>query len=576
MMTKLSARRWVLSVIALAAAGRWALADTTVNFGFQWQDYGGTAHPLQAANVSFYDFLNGGTGGAPFAGPLTTDGIGRLQLVTPYANVDGANNLEIQPGIIATINGVGSAYLNNASATPYIFFPAGNSGVYLATINATTTYNNISFVNNTDASKMLEALQIVRFMKNYYADPATYNAALPAIRLNYSNANGGSSMGSGTMTLGYRDWGDIDVILHEYGHHVAEFNSLEGSLLGSGHAMNKDNIGATAGGNNYGALNGSKLAWQEGIATYLEQVAIIDGNLSAAIPGLPADAGNMAYDQFTPPVGASLINQTTDFSWSVAINNLNVQVGALVVPDPEGNFGDPTPGNPPFASRGKGEGDEMSVMRTLWDFQNNAHVENYARAGQTDYSNYGGKRIFNLAKGTAGANKGTFYAFWQAITTDVRTATGKPLVALAAADPDAKAVMRLGMTLEQNGISAIPLTFGAQASDKPTITWSEQNNLNSTKFEVLIYSLDWTQLIQTSPQIAAGVDAWTLTTPLATGGYEYVVLNSPALATAGELTGSIYNWYWSGDAVIAVPEPGSLLMLTLGAACLVRRRRRSC
>ena len=99
------------------------------------------------------------------------------------------------------------------------------------------------------------------------------------------------------------------------------------------------------------------------------------------------------------------------------------------------------------------------------------------RAGQTDYSNYGGTRIFNLAKNVpAGTNKGTFYAFWQTITTDVRTNTGKTLVALNAGDPEAEAVMRLGMTLEQNAISSIPGTFGPQPTNKPTLVWSEQNN----------------------------------------------------------------------------------------------------
>src|SRR4051794_5587658 len=93
-----SARLWALTsvVLALSASWRHASADTTVNFGFKWQDYGGTAHALPATNVSFYDFLNGGNAGPPFAGPLTTNATGNLQLVTPYANVDSSNNIEIQ------------------------------------------------------------------------------------------------------------------------------------------------------------------------------------------------------------------------------------------------------------------------------------------------------------------------------------------------------------------------------------------------------------------------------------------------------------------------------------------------
>jgi len=563
MLRTVAARRGIFSALVLAAIVPAVRADTTVNFGFQWIDYGsGGAHPVQGMPVSFYDALNGGPDGVPFAGPLTTDANGQLTLVTHYANVDASNNLQIQPGIVATINGVGTAYLNGGSTNPYIFFPAGDSGAYLVAKDQTTSYLTPSWGNVSDAAKMLEALQIIAFMKNYYGNAATYNANLPAIRINYNSGNGFSSLGGGMMTLGYGDWGNVDVLLHEYGHHVAEFNGLEGSIVGNSHAMNRDNISANNGGNNYGALTGSKVAWQEALGTYLEQVAIIDGNLAGAIPNLPLDSRNMAYDVFTPPAGAATINPTTDFSWNVAINTLNIQLGT------------PAPGNPPFATRGKGEGDELSVMRTLWDFQNNVHVENYARAGQTDYANYGGKRIYDVMKGVTGANKGTFYAFWQAITSDVRTDTGKALVALTAADPDAQAVMRLGMTLEQNGISAIPATFGFLATDKPTLTWSEQNNFNSSKFKVLIFSEDWTQLLVSSPQINIGVDTWTSTTSLAAGYYEYVILNSPALATETELDASNYNWYWSGSAAISVPEPGSLLLLTLGAGWLFRRTRR--
>ena len=99
-------------------------------------------------------------------------------------------------------------------------------------------------------------------------------------------------------------------------------------------------------------LPGSKVAWQEGIATYLEQVALTEGNLAGKIPGMPADATNMSYDSFQPALNVQVINPTTDFSWSVAINNLNVQVGAARgARSGRGFWGGPTPGNPPVASR---------------------------------------------------------------------------------------------------------------------------------------------------------------------------------------------------------------------------------
>jgi len=76
-----------------------------------------------------------------------------------------------------------------------------------------------------------------------------------------------------------------------------------------------------------------------------------------------------------------------------------------------------------------------------------------------------------------------------------------------------------------------------------------------------------------SPQIAAGVDTWTSTVSLPTGSYEYEILNNPVLATAGDLT-NIYNWYWSGDAVISTPEPGTLALAAMAVGTLMMRRRR--
>ena len=67
-----------------------------------------------------------------------------MQLVTAYNNADSSNNLNVQLGLVAQINGVGAVYSSAAAANPYVFFPAGNSGVYLATVNGTTSYNNVS------------------------------------------------------------------------------------------------------------------------------------------------------------------------------------------------------------------------------------------------------------------------------------------------------------------------------------------------------------------------------------------------------------------------------------------------
>jgi hypothetical protein len=572
------------AVVAACASTGWA--QTTINFGFLWTDYGGAnTHVLKTTNADVIDAQARTV--VPFAGPTATDANGAVQFVTNYGNVDPAGNIETQAQLVATVPGVGSAFANAATATPFtITLPQ----VFLVPQNQTSTFNNVSFDNGTDnpdGAKMFEALQFVKFMHDYYANAATFNATLPVIRINYNSGNTGSSMGNNIMTLGYQDWGNIDVIMHEYGHHVAQNNGLMAAGLGLAHTFNSDCIGglynanAMQGIGNKGALNGSRLAWQEGIATYLGLVAVSDGNLNGAIPNLPADSRNSAYDSYAPPAAANVVT-AANLSFSVAINSLALQVGPFVAPNPDGDGGAGAAGNPPFFSRGGGEGDEMSVMRTLWDFENNTDVEAYARGGQADASHFGAQKIFSLMKAVSATTKGTFYGFWQTINADVRTAADKPLVNLAAADPDAKAVALLGSTLEQNDIASTPLTMGDQPTDKPTIDWTENNADNSSKFELLIYSLDFSTLVFQSPQIndqnpgvLNGMGSYTLTDALAPGDYEYVILNSPATATAADLN-SIYNWYWSGDAELSiVPEPATFGLMAGAVAVMVLKRRRS-
>ncbi|HZZ42639.1 MAG TPA: hypothetical protein VFE58_06855 [Tepidisphaeraceae bacterium] len=575
--------RAFLALVGLCGSS--AYAQTVINFNnLLWPDYGGTnAHVLKTTNADLIDAQSRTV--IPFAGPSPTDDNGNIQFATNYSTVDAGGNIEAQLQLVDSIPGIATAYGSTAAgANPLqITLPA----VYLVPPNQVSTYNNVSFTSatdNPDAAKMFEVLQFVKFMHDYYGNVATFNATLPAIRINYLSTNTGSSMGGGVMKLGYTDWGNIDVILHEYGHHVAENNNIEAAGLGLDHTFNSDSIGNLYNPDpvhsigNKGKLPGSQLAWQEGIATYLAQVAIADGNLNAAISNLPADSRNFAYDSYTPAPNATTVS-ATDFSYSVSINTLDLQLGAFVEPDPEADNPPAVAGNPPFQSRGGGEGDEMSVMRTLWDFENNTNVEGYARAGQGDASHFGSQKIFSLMKGVAAATKGTFYGFWQSINADVRTPADKPLVGLAAADPDAKAVALLGSTLEQNDISSIPMTLGAQLTTKPTIQWTEENADNSTKFEVLIYSSDWKTLILQSPQIndqnpgvLNGIGSYTLTTDLDPGTYEYVILNSPATATAADLN-SIYNWYWSGDALISVPEPTCLAISLVTFTLLTRRKR---
>ena len=147
----------LVMVVAAAAGVRAGWGDTTVNFGIKWQDYGGTAHPLQFDNASFYDFLTTGTAGPPFAGPIATDATGAVQLVTAYNNADSSNNLNV-PAWASGADQRGWVRSIRARRRPIrmSFFRRGTAACIWRFVNGTTSYNNVSFTNSSDAAKTLE------------------------------------------------------------------------------------------------------------------------------------------------------------------------------------------------------------------------------------------------------------------------------------------------------------------------------------------------------------------------------------------------------------------------------------
>ena len=549
-------------------------STTTLNASYTWQDWGGvTNHTLINNAVNFFDTNTSTQLGGPNP---PTDNSGQVQLITNDQFDDANGNLDIYSVLPATTF-AGSAYPSAAAIAanqPYSVQSPSTAVTLYGTGSSSFAINN-----NSDASKMFEVLQLIDYMDNYYSDVGTYDLTLPAINILYNNTIVGSSMGPTTMNLGYTDWGNIDVILHEYGHYVAAQAGLQAAPLGLSHTFNTDNISGRNMGQNYGALNGSNLAYQEGIATYLEQVAIADGNLATVIPGLPADSADSAYTAFNPQNGVS-VNPATDFLFSVNINNLNISTSEPVL-DPDDDEAVPNRAVTNFTSRGFGEGDEMSVMRSLWDFENNTNVEAYARAGQSDQSNFGALKIFNLMQNVAN-NKGSFYGFWRTLDSDLAsTPADMADVGLPATAPTAQGVALLGSTLEQNDISSVPVTIGKVAQNNPVITFTEENNGDSQFYKILIYSQNWSTLVYQSNQFQDASAAQGRNIIFTTNAalqdntfYNYVVLNDPSLSTDADLMNN-YNWYWSGSAQIYVPEPTSLAALGIGSLMLMTRKRRN-
>jgi len=546
-------------------------AQTTVTVDYRWIDRAGAnAHPLRNVNIEFFE--DDGIFGTEAMGTFTTDSNG---IVTAASNVTDLldDTLEVFNLARLEITNVASVRSSHAAADPLkLRVPTGN-GFFLATEGAgapPNAFGPVSFANTNNTIRGLSVLQLVDHMHDYFSG-APFNATLPPITIVFQNNTDAASMGGNRMNLGDRAWHDSDVVFHEYGHHVQEHNNLTGPSLGLAHAFGQDNIGALNGGNNYGSLNGSRLAWQEAGATFLGMLAVHDGNLNGGIPNLPAADRDLNYHDFTRNDNGAFVNNTDlRFSVNVETRSVTVNNGMTVR---QGGM------NSTVNFTGAGEGDELSVVRAMWDFHDNT-AENYAN--QRDFTAFSAKEMFDLMVGNE-----TFRDHWLDVGAAARA--NEAHVGLAAGAPDAEVMARLGATLEEYNIASTPLSSGIFKTRMPLFRWMEQNNDNSIFHRLLIYSDDWTQLIFDSMRLAAAtvgdvagaLDLLSFTLPMADrldlGRYNYVVLNDPVLTSVADLDAGRFNWYWSGSrSFTVVPEPSSVVLVTLGlGGVLWAARRRS-
>ena len=303
------------AVVAFAGAtpaGAAAPAPTVVSGTVSYQDETGATHPSRRTFIELRD-ADGSADGSVVASGFTTIS-GTYRLATSTKRPDGsARRLFVR---------------SHARGLGYHVYESGSSRVYrigslpvTATGAAQTVNLKPSGVNSTHngAYAIADALASgTAFARSVaWGKVADIRVTFPATASNY-RAN--------RMNLAMEDRFDWDVVLHEYGHHLAQKLQLSPSV-GGRHAL-FTNLSAT-----HGKATGIRLAWSEGVATWLAITA--QQHQKAALLNIP-NAGDTRYD------------------------------------DPEKNYAADLAG--PSGGTTKGEDDEAAVARTLWQLENNPAI----------------------------------------------------------------------------------------------------------------------------------------------------------------------------------------------------------
>lgn len=479
-------------------------ATITLNTEVKWTDKNGNTHPANNVRAEFWDedlifddLLDTQQTNNSGNASLTTDNSDGLfgGTLDPFMRIFPRSNA----AFVSSDGTLGNTYPIKTATTNDVSGSVHNIPVTAG--------------NGNDIGKSFSIHQAIQFHYDYAT--TRLGAATPAGGVKVKFPGGATNATATTMNVLPGDWADWDVIQHEYGHVLAFNNNLQGASLGNNHRFGADNISPL------GKEKGTRLAWQEGIATYLALSAQDAGKLRTVIPNLPNELGDEFYDD------------TIDITLHVGIEGRN-----------EGS---------PNVS----EGDEASVMRILWDLYDEDTEKYFFDDEYSDKWNLGDLEVFNLMKGNQRLSD-----FWLDVA-DKHT-------------PNFKRRSELGEVFEEYGVSSIlrnPMDDVLLNPGKIKFMFEEQNSQHSDLFEVLVFDTTFTNIIDRSG-VLNNLFNWTSNISFQPGDYHWVVLNNPVMLTSIDLKES----YWSGAyefSVATVPEPSTILgtVTALGLGSLLKKGR---
>ncbi|NER45598.1 MAG: calcium-binding protein [Symploca sp. SIO1A3] len=453
----------------------------TINGIINWTDSNGGLHAVRQSTVNIFD--------------ADTDQI----ITTVSTNITGYYS--------ATFNNSGDFYVEVVADSPFHFVQQpNNSSTYSYTTDVVNqSPNGVSTldieIGNQAQNEQAFSVSDALYTSGIYAQfvrgtPAVLpaNFPIPGLTSFYSPSDKDINIAS-------RRRGAWDVIQHEYGHFLADLDNLDLSP-GGPHSFGVSNIASR------GKLNGVRLAWGEGLASYLGISSQHVVNDLGFLPNVPT-VGDTFYD--------SIDADNPNNSFSV---------------DLETNIG----------SGNAGEGDEAPVMRILWDLadgKNEAHDQ--IALGHVALYDILNNQISNLDQ------LDDVWDYFFNISNDAERT-------------------QYGAIFEEYDVAPAP--FNEPIDDSfylggttPTFEWAANNNNANDQFQVLIFNSDFSVRLLESPilndmtQWTPNQAEWNSLLNNSPGEYNFIVAGSD---TNDFTTGS----YWSGAYSFEVVRATNLIVGT--------------
>lgn len=257
-----------------AAAG----VDVSLSGSLRWTDSAGTRHPARQVDVRVY------------TGPAAA----LVEVAAGTAGSDGRYDFTLTPAQLgAGPRDVTIRVFARNFAADVVSSTAG-VGTYFSEVRLANVADGSSIfvgrtANNTDVQDMAFSVADCMIVGSDYMQ-VVEGSRLASIDCSYPRADGGTastySSVTGIITVHRSKPLMWDVLLHEYGHYIANQFDMYQTGIGGPHAPNEDLIASR------GKNDGTRLAWSEGLATYLGTAAQILTNAAALNV---ANAGDTTY-----------------------------------------------------------------------------------------------------------------------------------------------------------------------------------------------------------------------------------------------------------------------------------------